>query len=456
MPTAGQRLSATDRTMLAVDRILYRTGGPGFATQMFVALSGPADPKRLQSALIRLDQCQPVVTARLADGGGQGEPYWRFRPDAIPPLRETTIESSEPECLLAHAARLLSEPTDLTVDDPIRFHLLHRPDGRDVFLLQYNHALMDNNAAVPLLREIDRLATDVDCKVTENCRSKSATCNDAALPRDRDLAWDFLRRFPRDLRRRAVQTTGRQWGRAWQGRITSLGRGRSAAPGTARVRIVSRHVGAADVAALRGRTQANLGLPSLSMALAAGAFRAIGRLAPHHGRVGRNLIAGIGVDLGLRGRDGPLFQNLVSLVPLHATMEDLDDRDRLVRLLGRQLRDQLAAGADLGVLQQAALMGRQPWHESHWLVEMVLRHGFSLWYGYFGALDAVGDCFCGTPIEDVFFAGPCWPPLGMTLVVNQFRGRLMFQATYVPAEVPDAVAGEFLDRVIGDVTTESS
>ena len=270
---------------------------------------------------------------------------------------------------------------------------------------------------------------------------------------DRDLAWDYLRRIPRDRRRRAVQSTGRQWGRAWLGGITSLGHGRSAGPGTMPVMIVGRRLDAATTSAVRARTQTILGVPSLSMALAASAFRAVDRLAPRNGRVGRNLIAGLGVDLGLRRHNGPLFQNLVSLVPLHATTEDLNDRDALVQLLGRQLRNELAAGADLGVLQQAALMGRQPWYDSHWLVDMGLRHGLSLWYAYFGALDAVGERFCGAGVEDVFFAGPCWPPLGLTLVVNQFRGRLLFQVTYVPEEVPSTVAEAFLDHVVNDLTT---
>jgi hypothetical protein len=189
------------------------------------------------------------------------------------------------------------------------------------------------------------------------------------------------------------------------------------------------------------------------MALLGAAYRAVHRLAHPDGTGRRNFIAGIGVDLGLRGKGGPIFQNLVSLIPIHARPEDLRDRDGLLRTLGRQLRDQLASGADLGVLQQAALMGRQPWHGSHWIVEMVLRHGFSLWYAYFGALDAAGERFCGAPVEDVFYAGPGWPPMGLTLLVSQFRGRLRFQATYVPECVPESLAEAFLDQVVRDLLT---
>src|SRR5262245_14422284 len=107
MTAAGHRLSATDRTMLAVDRMLRRTGGAGFETQMFVPLSDRIDPPRLRAALARLAESYPVTVARLIDRGGPGEPYWRLRPAAVVPLPEADLESSEPECLLDHAGRLL-------------------------------------------------------------------------------------------------------------------------------------------------------------------------------------------------------------------------------------------------------------------------------------------------------------------------------------------------------------
>src|SRR5262245_35593073 len=103
MTSNGQRLSAIDRTILAVDRMLRRSGGSGFETQMFVALSGRVDANRLRAALARLAECHPVVAGRLADGGGPGEPSWRFRPAAIARLREADLESSEPSSLLAQA-----------------------------------------------------------------------------------------------------------------------------------------------------------------------------------------------------------------------------------------------------------------------------------------------------------------------------------------------------------------
>src|SRR5262249_28114696 len=148
-----QRLTATDRTMLAVDRMLRRLGGSGFETQMFVLLADRIDSTRLRAAVNGIAERYPVITARLAEADG---PSWRFRPGAEGAVREADLPSAGHASLLDYASRLLSRPCDLAGEDPIRFHLLHRPDGRDVFLMQYNHALMDNNATVLLLREIDR------------------------------------------------------------------------------------------------------------------------------------------------------------------------------------------------------------------------------------------------------------------------------------------------------------
>src|SRR5262249_17193789 len=153
----------------------------------------------------------------------------------------------------------------------------------------------------------------------------------------------------------------------------------------------------------------------LSMALVASLFRT---LAPRAGAEGkrRNLNAGIGVDLGLRGADGPLFHNLMSLVPITARSDELADRDELTRRLIRQMRERLSGGVDLGLARVALLYSRRPTYAS-WGTEVFLRHGFSLWYAYFGALTM--DRFCGVAIDKLFFVGPYWPSAGLTVLVNQ-------------------------------------
>jgi hypothetical protein len=320
--------------------------------------------------------------------------------------------------------------------------------------VQYNHALMDNNASVLLLQEIDRLSRAVpDSAEAGPPRDPSSPPRGAeggAQGERRDLVWEYLRRFRRQRRRQAASNTARLWGRAVRGGIASLSDGAARAV-PAGVRIATRCLGPDATRALQAGVIKACGFPGLSMALAASAFRAIGQLTPRQDAPGRGFLAGIGVDLGLRGRRELVFQNLVSLVPVSARPEDLEDRDGLLRLLSRQMRERLAGEADLGLLQLVALLGRQPRPDARWLIEHFLRHSFSLWYAYFGSLDAAGNSFCGAPVERVFYTGPAWSAVGLTLLVNQHAGRLHFQATYTPASVPEALAHRFLDHVVGDL-----
>jgi hypothetical protein len=448
-PIGRQLLNPVDRVLWTIDGVLRGLGSGGFETQTLVWTSAPLDAAVLRGALARLGVRHPVVTARLDDLGDAG-PCWCFHPEAGPAVRETTLSSAEPGAVLDHAGSLLGQAWDPAAADPIRFHLLHRPNGADVFLMQYNHALMDNNAAVLLLQEIDRLAREAPDRAAD-CIDRRQTGMSASRQR-RDLIWDYLRRLPRHRRRQAVADTLRLWGRSMRGGVVVLARGGAGLqPASGRVRLAGRCLGPEATGALHERILRTNGFPSLSMAVAASAFRAIGKLASEQGSSGRRLLAGIGLDLGLRGRKGPIFGNLMSMVPVGAGMEDLEDRDSLVRMLGRQLRERLTGDADLGLLQVAAQFGKRPRPDARWAIEHLLRHGYSLWYGCFGALDAVGERFCGAPVEKVFCTGPAWPPLGLTLLVNQHRGRLFFQATCTPETVPEELAHRFLDQVVGDL-----
>ncbi len=57
----------------------------------------------------------------------------------------------------------------------------------------------------------------------------------------------------------------------------------------------------------------------------------------------------------------------------------------------------------------------------------------------------------GEPVERVFCAGLAWPPVGLTLLANQHRGRLLLQATCTPDSGPEALDDAFLDRVVHDL-----
>jgi hypothetical protein len=260
-----------------------------------------------------------------------------------------------------------------------------------------------------------------------------------------------LKRFPRE-RRRAAANAVEHWGRRLRGGAVQLGRD---IPGSGAIsfRIATRRLEAAPMQALQARIAQICGVPSLSMAVLACAFRAVARLAGPSA-AGGYFNAGIGMDLGLSRADGPTLHNLATLVPLRAEHADLAERDTLMLMLSRQLRAHLAAGIDLGILEHAAVFGRRQ-RQARWLIELMLRHCLSLWYGSFGPSRGLSPEFYGVPIDAMFSAGPTWAPVGLTLLVNQFQGRLFLQATYVPECVPEPLANAFLDAVLADLPTEA-
>jgi hypothetical protein len=437
-PCAGkrQRLGAADRAMLVVDRALRSLGYTTFQTQTLLWLAGRLDPQRLQAALQQVALHYPVISARLRDGAGD-RPCWECPSAPACALTETHLESSETRAVHDHAGLLMSEVHDPAETPPLRFHLLRRPNGHDVLLLHYCHTLMDHAAVRHVLREIDRCWHSPE----STAAPKQSAAGDPILA--------YLKRFPHEQRRQAARSHLNQWLDMLHHGAVQLGCGVPAGSGPVKVRLATRSLDAEAMAALQRRLQAAGGMQSMSMALLASAFRAVARLASKDNGRTDLFHAGIGVDLGLRRPGGPLFANLMSMVPLFVRSRDLADRDQLVRLLSKQLRDQLATGADLAMLRFATTFACRP-RRAHWMVDLFLRYGYSLWYAYFGPLD-IDDSFCGTPVEEVFSVGPCWPTIGVTLLVNQFRGRLLFQASYVPAVVPEPMAHAFLDTVLADL-----
>jgi hypothetical protein len=432
-----QPLNPLDLTLHGVDETIRSLGYPGFETQMLVWLRGPLDAALLQRGITRLARRHPALMGRLVSREGGRTAHWQFHP-AAPQVVEIQLPSDDPLAVHSAAARLLSLTRDLAKEPPLQFHLLHRSGGSDVLLLQYNHVLMDNGAAVPLVKELVALCEPV------------ADGHDRISQEPDDLVSRRLRRASHAARREAALAAIRLQGDTLRGRAATLAVIREREPGPPHLRISTRTLEPAAVQRLTSRGVELCGLPSLSMTILASALRAVGHFGPADQNAGRNYMAGIGLDVGLRPRGRPLVQNLLSVVPLAARPDALADREALVRLLSRQFRDRLSAGIDQGVLRLARVFQKRPRH-IRWYLDYLLRWSYSLWYAYFGVIDDIGEV-AGAPVEQIYFVGPTWWPIGFTLLANQFRGRLHMQATYDPALLADPVADRVLDWIVADLT----
>ena len=439
--TDRQSLNPLDLALRSVDQTIRDMGYPGFETQMLIWLAGRIDADRLRRGIVQLARRHPAITARLVEPTGKNadRPYWQLRPEVEAELAEVDLATDEEQAVLAAAEDLLSTPHDPLLGNPLRFHLLHRPGGSDVLLLQYNHALMDNSATPLLIRELNEL-----------CQSPDQ--NQAPCYEPHNLVPRRLARLGHTERRKAAYAAVELSGHTLRGRAAILGKGDEDKPRTPKLRIATRTIEPELTRAIAAASTRLCGLPSLSMTILAAAFRAIQALGPQSRNADRNYIAGIGLDLNLRGGGQALLQNLLSVVPVTATPNELADQGALIRLLSRQMRDRLESKIDLGVLRLAHAFQRRPRH-IHWVLAHMLRWCYSLWYAYFGSLDTAGRDLAGIPIDQVQYIGPTWSPMGIALLANQSRGRLHLQLTYDPDLVYPALAEQLLKTIEEDLTS---
>lgn len=426
------RLNAADRFMLVIDRTIRGLGGPGFETVTFVGLDGRADRDRLQRGLADLVRACPVLTARLRPD----VPCWQFRPAAQPALHEIELPTSDDRAVLDYAAGLLAGPTDPAEVDPMRFHLLHRPDGTDVLLAQYNHVLLDHARAVGVIRRLDGPACD----------------NPSGRTPWRDPVWAHLRRVRRDVRHRTARTAEVS-SRALRGGAIKLGRPAGADAGGRRYGILTRELTADETRAVDHRVRRAAGMPHLSMALLASVFRGIDRLTAGRPDRGSYFQVGLPLDLGLQGRPENALENLSTLVPLRVPPAAVADRDGLLRELARQLRGAITDRTDVGILELISVFGRRR-HQAMWAMDLLMRYTLCLWYSYLGPV-RLGPNFLGCSVTDAFSAGPTWPAIGVTLLATQFADRLRLQLTYMPHSVPAPLAARYLDEVVTDLLAEA-
>lgn len=434
-------LSVMDQIIWAVDAGVRATGGAGFETQTIVWLDRQVDIGGLKSALDAFAKRYPVVTSHLERARLSGKLSWRFRPDRECVLQERWLHSANESEVWQCAAELLSRPRDLYADAPIDFHVLHLPDERDVLLMQYNHTLMDNPAAILVLREIDRLSRDESDDAT---RQELENC-------------DQVQRFL------AVHSRWERLAAAWRTvslRVGSLRSDIGLFGGEAssdvepnKVRILAAELSADEVREITKSVVERCHVPGLSMALLASVLRA-GQLTELADIANCRFTTGIGLELGLRSDDGPLFQNLSSVVPI-VVGQNVENKEQLTSELNSQLRDRLRQRIDFGVVELGALFYRQQ-RFMKFAMRRLMRYGYSVWFAHFGPSDPIGDQFLNASIQHIRFVGPSWPSAGITVITNQFAGRLNVQLTYTPACISDATAKSFLNAFLQDLRSWQS
>lgn len=430
--------------MLTAHNGLRGVGHGGFICQTHAWLAGRVDAAALKAALVRLHRQYPVVTARLEDAGGKEAPCWRFRADTPPTLYEFTLPDADDATVLAHAARLFEQPLDHDRTDPIAFHLLHLPDGRDVLVLVFSHVLMDGKAPEFVLKELDRHFH------AQSPDGGSLAPPDGTAPAD-EMA-EHLGRFEKKRRRRA----------AWQVIRSHLHlpvRPVTMTPPHlkdwigAPYGILVRRVDEDQTAALLRRIRQLCGFANPTPAVLASVFRTIGRLAPH-AQTDRTLFQ-TDLPLNLRppGRMEPIFRNFMSFLQMSARKGELADRDEATLMLNARMRDQLRRGIDLGNLQMMHWMAPHANLLRRHIIARMKDQPFTIGFGFLGPVTAGLERLFGCHVQQLYSLNSAISPPGTTMQVNQFGKCMNVMLTYIESAVPRVTATALVDETIADLTS---
>jgi hypothetical protein len=143
----------------------------------------------------------------------------------------------------------------------------------------------------------------------------------------------------------------------------------------------------------------------------------------------------------------------MSFISMSARAAELDDRDELIRRLSGQMRDQLRRGIDIGNLQLMSIMSRFDWMLAKHIEGRMQKSPLTLGFGFLGPAATGLERFCGRSVERFHTLNAALGPPGVTLQVNQFRGRLNLGLTYVSNAVPEELAERLLDTIASDLAS---
>lgn len=426
--------------MLVAHQGLLAVGHSGFTCQTHVWLEGRVDVARLRSALARLNQQYPVMTSRLVAPGGYRVPYWSYRNGAEVALHESTLDGSADRDVWRFAESLCDRPFSHADSDPIVWYLLHLPDGNDVLVILFSHALMDGKAPEHMLKALNALwSGDED--------AQAATVTNAATT---DEIVAHLRREPAKKRARcAIRRLGHEirYSRPASMIIPRSDRVWRATP----FRILVRELDVSATEQALARVKRLCGFANLAPALLAGVFRSIRTLGPQRDNTGRQCKTDVPLNLRPPGRSEPIFRNFMTFIKLGATPDEMTDSESLVRTLNARMRDELRKGIDLGSLQMISFMAPHANLMRRHLLRTLRKGPVSLGFGFLGTVIPGLTTLGNAPIRRFYTMNAALSPPGITLQGHQYANRLSLVLTHIGSTVNDDLAEAFLQHIMDEL-----
>jgi hypothetical protein len=217
-------------------------------------------------------------------------------------------------------------------------------------------------------------------------------------------------------------------------------------------RTLLRSLDAAQCERLTERLKAVPGFGNLGTVFIASAFRVIQHMTPQSLTPDSLFQSPVAFEIHSRGQRGVRFHNFASRIVFRARLDELADRDQLLRTLAAQFRAQVDDRVILQNLQGVQLLDQVKRFLPRFRLPRFGRQ-HSIQVAYFDALLPKVTTFLGAPLERVFLGSTCMAPPGVSLHVVKSGSGLLILLTHVPEAISESTAVEFLDRVLADLLT---
>lgn len=431
--------------MLVAHQGLLGVGHSGFTCQTHVWFDGRVCVHELRAALSRLNRAHPVMTSRLVSPGGYRVPFWAFRAGAEVVVHETTLDGGSDYDVWRFAESLCDRPFEHASSDPIVWHLLHLPDGDDVLVIHFSHAVMDGKSPEHVLKALNGLwdgDDDVAAGDDDRATSNGTVMDEMAAHLRRESG---MKRFRSAIRRMGHEV---RYSRPAAMIIPRSDRVWRATP----FRILVRELDEAQTDRAMVRVRRLCGFPNLAPALLAAVFRSIQMLGPERDNRGRQCKTDVPLNLRPPGKSEPIFRNFMTFIKLGASPDEMADSESLVRTLNGRMRDELRKGIDLGSLQMMSFMAPHANLMCRHLLRTLRKGPVSLGFGFLGSVIPGLTQLGGIAIRRLYTMNAALSPPGITLQGHQYAGRLSLVLTYIGSTVDDDLADAFLRHIEEELT----
>jgi len=431
--THSPRLNGADCFVLALNRMMRRTGQQELIGQTHIILESLPDLVSLRAAADQLAKNFPVLDAKALRNPFNLLASWKWKESSrglpIRLWRESGSTSNSSEDFLEISNfQDLSESImteDLSMNGGLRnlrLDLVHLREGKWVFIMTWSHLLLDGRGAEMLLGAL--------------IEGKSIPGNGFQNTIPQKKLWPRIQ---------SVRPILEHFSRLSDYCHQSLG-GSRARLGRFRYKLLHLDENQSSQVQTRATEYAtSLTINSFYLAIAARAHRSAFQ---SRGKDPQHYLLSIPVQMRRRGAKAPIFQNCISMLFYHFKNKDLDTIEIATRVSQEQFEKMARKGLDRSFLDLLELMRRIPSAPYMSFVSKQFSGEItSFFHSFTGDFCIPSSSFFGADVLNAYHIPSVFSPPGSGIFIGTFQGKVSVTLSWRDRAVSEEEAELIMNKI---------